>query len=163
MNTAKGVKADTLFLIFYIGQERFALAAREVAEVLPRIALKPVAHAPAWVAGVFAHRGQMVPVLDVSCLTFGEPARARTSTRLVLVHYPGQRLLGLLLEQASDTLRLPAEQFRALGLDNRRAPYLGPVYPAEDGLIQWVKVDALLEEPVRQLLYAGPAQGAEHG
>ncbi|MFF7706898.1 chemotaxis protein CheW [Pseudomonas sp. NPDC007930] len=162
MNSAPKVKADTLFLIFHIGQERFALAARDVAEVLPRIALKPVPQAPQWVAGVFAHRGQMVPVLDISHLTFGQPARARTSTRLVLVSYPGARLLGLILEQASDTLRLPAAQFRALGLDNRRAPYLGPVYEAEDGLIQWVKVDALLDERVRDLLYSD-AQGAGDG
>lgn len=162
MNTTKGEKANPLFLIFHIGQERFALAAREVAEVLPRITLKPLAHAPEWVAGVFAHRGQMVPVVDVSRLTFGEPAQARTSTRLVLVHYPGQRLLGLLLEQASDTLRLPAEQFRPLGLDNRRAPYLGPVYHGETGLIQWVKVEALLDERVRQLLYAEGGEVGEH-
>ncbi len=72
-----------LFLVFHIGHERYALKATEVAEVLPRLPLKPIAHAPLWVAGIFAHRGAMVPVIDLSALTFGEPAQARTSTRLV--------------------------------------------------------------------------------
>src|SRR5471032_2410614 len=101
---------NSLFLVFRIGGERYALEAIEVAEVLPRLQLKPIAQAPAWVAGVLAHRGVMVPVIDISAMTFGQPAAARTSTRLVLVHYrpagevPG-RLLGLILEQATDTLR----------------------------------------------------------
>lgn len=73
-----------LFLVFHIGQERYALKATEV---LPRLPLKPIAHAPLWVAGIFAHRGALVPVIDLSALTFGNPAQARTSTRLVLVNY----------------------------------------------------------------------------
>src|SRR5471032_655444 len=48
-----------LFLVFHIGNERYALKATEVAEVLPRLPLKPLAHAPLWVAGIFAHRGAM--------------------------------------------------------------------------------------------------------
>lgn len=35
-----------LFLVFHIGGERYALRATEVAEVLPRLPLKPIAHAP---------------------------------------------------------------------------------------------------------------------
>jgi chemotaxis-related protein WspB len=75
-----------VFLLFRIGSERYALRATEVAEVLPRLPLKPIAQAPHWVAGVFAYRGAVVPVIDLSALTFGQPAEARTSTRLVLVH-----------------------------------------------------------------------------
>lgn len=152
---------NKLFLLFRIGQERYALEATEVAEVLPRLVLKPIARAPHWVAGVFAHRGAVVPVIDLSALTFGEPAPLRTSTRLVLVTYrlggdrPAQRL-GLILEQATDTLRCAVDEFKAYGLDNREAPYLGPVREDELGLLQWIKVQDLLTDPVRDLLF--PAQ-----
>ena len=68
--------SQRLFLVFYIGDERYALAATDVVEVLARLPLKPIAHAPAWVAGVFSHRGQMVPVIDISAMTFGlQPER----------------------------------------------------------------------------------------
>lgn len=147
-----------LFLVFHIGSERFALRATEVAEVLPRVPLKPIAHAPAWVAGIFAHRGALVPVVDLSALTFGIPAQARTSTRLVLVNYQPEswaqaRWLGLILEQATDTLRCGLEEFKPYGLDNSEAPYLGLVREDALGLMQWIGVNELLTEPVRALLF----------
>jgi chemotaxis-related protein WspB len=151
----------SLFLLFRIGNERYALQAIEVAEVLPRLPLKPIAKAPSWVAGVFAYRGVVVPVLDLSELTFGHPAQLRTSTRLVLVHYrpdaaaPGQ-LLGLILEQATDTLRCNRADFQPYGLDNPQAPYLGPVREDPQGLLQWIRVADLLNAQVRGLLFPSP-------
>ena len=148
-----------LFLVFRIGSERYALKATEVAEVLPRLPLKPIAHAPQWVAGIFAHRGALVPVIDLSALTFGAPAQARTSTRLVLVNYQPEpwleaRWLGLILEQATDTLRCDPAQFQPYGLDNRQAPYLGPVREDALGLMQWIGVNDLLPDGVRAGLFS---------
>ena len=104
------VSSRRLFLVFFIDNERYALAATDVVEVLPRLPLKPIAHAPAWVAGVFAHREHMVPVIDISAMTFGHEAVARTSTRLVLVNFRG-KLLGLMLEQG----KLTKEEIAQLG------------------------------------------------
>lgn len=148
-----------LFLVFCIGTERFALKATEVAEVLPRLPLKPIAHAPLWVAGIFAHRGALVPVIDVSALTFGTSAQARTSTRLVLVNYQPQpwseaRWLGLILEQATDTLRCDPAEFQPYGVDNQQAPYLGPVREDAQGLMQWIGVAELLTAEVHALLFS---------
>ena len=148
-----------LFLVFHIGSERFALKATEVVEVLPRLPLKPIAQAPVWVAGIFAHRGALVPVIDLSALTFGTVAHARTSTRLVLVNYQPQpwsqaRWLGLILEQATDTLRCDPAEFQPYGLDNRQAPYLGPVREDALGLMQWIGVAELLSDDVRALLFS---------
>lgn len=148
-----------LFLVFHIGDERFALRATEVAEVLPRLPLKPIAHAPLWVAGIFAHRGALVPVIDLSALTFGKPAKARTSTRLVLVNYQPQpwgdaRWLGLILEQATDTLRCDLGEFKPYGLENREAPYLGLVREDALGLMQWIGVNDLLTDDVRAVLFS---------
>lgn len=152
-----------LFLVFRIGGQRFALDTREIAEVLPRLPLKPIARTPDWVAGVLAHRGTLVPVIDISALSFGQPAPQRTSTRLVLVHYRADParpdlLLGLILEQASDTLRCNPADFRPYGVDNRDAPYLGPVREDAQGLLQWIGVQDLLSDDVRALLF--PPDGA---
>ncbi|MEB0039566.1 MULTISPECIES: chemotaxis protein CheW [unclassified Pseudomonas] len=157
---------NILFLLFHVGRERYALEAVDIAEVLPRLQLKPIAQTPHWVAGVFAHRGAMVPVIDLSALTFGHPAKARTSTRLVLVNYrpdadrPSQ-LLGLILEQATETLRCAPSEFKHYGLDNQQAAYLGPVREDEQGLLQWVRVQDLLSDPVRELLYPAQPTAAE--
>jgi len=130
---------NKLFLLFRIAQERFALDALEVAEVLPLLPLKPVPQAPA--------------------LSFGVAAVRRTSTRLVLVHYPNdqagpQARLGLIVEFASETLRCDPHDFKPNGVHNRATPYLGPVREDSQGLLQWLRVQDLLEPAVRELLFA---------
>ncbi len=163
------VAHGTLYLLFRMGEQRFALDAHEVAEVLPRLPLKPIAHTPAWVAGVLAHRGALVPVIDVGALSFDMAAPVRTSTRLVLVHYRAdplrpELLLGLILEQATDTLRCLPEEFQPYGLDNQQAPYLGPVREDGQGLVQRISVQDLLSDAVRTLLYPLPEeQASEYG
>lgn len=153
-STEKGV----LYLQFRIADQRFALDVREVIEVLPQRALKPIAQAPVWVAGVLAHRGVLVPVIDLSALSFGSSAQSRSSTRLVLVYYRAdpqrpQLQLGLILEQATDTLRCAPDDFQPYGLDNAGARYLGPVRQDPRGLLQRIEVDDLLSDAVRELLY----------
>jgi len=158
---AHGARAESakgaLYLQFRIKDQRFALSVHEVIEVLPRQALKPIAQAPAWVAGILAHRGLLVPVIDLAALSFGTPAAHRTSTRLVLVHYRGGLQLGLILEQATETLRCHPEEFQPYGVDAGEAPYLGPVRQDAQGLLQRIKVDDLLPDAVHELLYTqGP-------
>ncbi|MNF89209.1 hypothetical protein D3C84_717240 [compost metagenome] len=83
----------------------------------------------------------------------------------MLVHYrveplrPGL-LLGLILEQATDTLRCLPEAFQPYGLDNQQAPYLGPVREDAHGLVQRISVQDLLSDTVRALLYPLPEQQA---
>jgi chemotaxis-related protein WspB len=157
---------NKLFLLFRIGDERYALEAVEIAEVLPRLTLKAIAHAPHWVAGVLAHRGEMIPVIDLAALAFGQSARLRTSTRLVLTHYrvdaeQPARLLGLIIEQATDMLRCAPDEFKDYGLDNPDAAYLGPVREDPLGLVQWIRVQDLLSQHVRELLYPAQPSGLE--
>ncbi|AEF21127.1 chemotaxis protein CheW [Pseudomonas fulva] len=148
-----------LFLLFSMGSDRYALDVHEVVEVLPLRRCKQIPAAPAWVAGLFVFRGTPVPVIDLTAHALGQPAVVRTSTRLVVVHYQS-RWLGLILEQASDTLRSPAEAFVGSGLDLPNARYLGPVLKSEQGLVQWVRVGDLLDDSVRELLYAA-AEGSQ--
>jgi len=159
-------QASKLFLLFRSGAAGYGLEAGEVAEVLPLRRLQPIAQAPAWVAGIFSHRGSLVPVLDLSLLLSGQAAATRTSTRIVLVHYRRggagpAHLLGLIVERATDTLRCAPSEFRDYGLDNQGAPYLGPVYQGAQGLVQWVRVHDLLSAEVQALLF--PGNGAAAG
>lgn len=152
---ARAVRGN-LYLQFRMGGDRYALDVREVVEVLPLRQLKQVPEAPSWVAGVFSHRDVLVPVLDLGVLAFGQAAQVRTSTRLVLVNYPldeRTRWLGLILEQATDTLRCRADEFHDYGLEPGRARYLGPVYQGNDGLVQRIRVAELLPGEVRAVLF----------
>lgn len=146
-----------LFLQFEVGEDRYVLDCAQVIEVLPLLAVKQLPQAPAGVAGVFDYRGEPVPAIDLSELMLGRPARARTSTRIVVVHYPdwqGQsRPLGLIAERVTQTLRRDEKEFVASGVENRDTPYLGPVAPGPHGLIQWVDARRLLPPKVRDVLF----------
>lgn len=146
-----------VFLLFQLGPDRYALDVRQVAEVLPLLALKRIAHAPGGVVGVFDYRGTPVPVIDLALLTLGRPAEESLSTRVVVVSYAGSdgvpHLLGLIAEKATQTLQRAAEDFAPTGVTTETAPWLGPVCADAGGMVQWVEVSRLLPDAVRAALF----------
>jgi len=146
-----------LFLVFELGNDRYALDVREIATVLPLVGVKQVPKAPAAMNGLFKYRGTPVPVIDLSQLTLGRPSARRLSTRLVLVHYPDRsgktHLLGLIAERATETARHDASEFVPSGITNAGAPYLGPVVSDARGLLQWIDVRTLLPPSFRDMLF----------
>jgi chemotaxis-related protein WspB len=141
-----------LFLKFRIGGESYALDTTQVAEVLPLLQITRVPKAPVGVAGLINLRGRAVPVVDLSELMLGEPARLHISTRLILVRY-GEHLLGLIAEQATETMRREAGSYADSGIATETAPYLGLV--TEDGgrLIRCIEVQKLLPAVVSGVLF----------
>jgi chemotaxis-related protein WspB len=149
-----------LFLLFQLGEDRYALDTGRVVEVLPLVAITPIPKAPAGVAGLFNYHGAPVPAIDLSQLTMGVPARGRLNTRIVLVHYPDGRgkthLLGLIAEKVTETVRREPADFVASGVTTDRAPYLGPVATDARGVLQWIDVEWLLPASVRDVLFTRP-------
>jgi len=147
-----------LFLLFQLGNDRYALEASRVVEVVPWLALKRIPQAPKGVAGLFNYRGCPVPAVDLCELALGQPARERLSTRIIVVNYPdatgSNRLLGLIAEQATGTLRKNPQDFIEPSVNSAAAPYLGPVIMDERGVIQWVREQRLLSENMRDLLFS---------
>lgn len=146
-----------IFLLFQLGADRYALEARQIVEVLPLVALKTLPGAPRGIAGLLDYRGAAVPVVDLSALALDAPAALRVSTRLLLVNYPlprgGTRLLGLLAERTTETMKRDPNDFHPVEVANRAAPYLGPVIHDDRGLIQRVEIHALLDDAVRSALF----------
>jgi chemotaxis-related protein WspB len=156
-----------LFLLFDLDGDRYALDAAGIAEVLALAPTKSIPGAPPWVAGMFERHGEPVPVIDVSQLALGRPARQFRSTRLVLVRYSPDdaaqagphtggepaRLLGLIVERATQTRRIERAQFLDSGIATPHARWLGPVANDGVGLVQWVEVQQMLSDDVKALLF----------
>ena len=151
-----------LFLVFQLGAHRYAIDASQVAEVLPLVPVTAIARAPEDVAGIFLYRGAPVPVVDLSQLLEGRPAERRLSTRIIVVHCPiggDTRLLGLIAEKATDTIRRDALEFVDSGVVNDQAPYLGAVAPDSRGMVQRIDIARLLSAR-HQTLFASPTEQA---
>ena len=146
-----------LFLLFQLGQDRYALQATRVIEVLPMVDLKKIPDAPKGVAGLFNYRGRPVPAVDLSEMTLGRPADAKYSTRIIVVNYPDENgrnhPLGLIAEHATEIIQRESGEFVEPGLKLGGAPYLGPVLMDSRGVIQWVHEQRLLPEHARDLLF----------
>lgn len=147
-----------LFLTFRLGQDRYALDAGQIEAILPLVAIKQLPGAPAGVAGAIGYRGRPVPLIDLSLLALGRPAEPLLSTRIILLRYPvaaeERRLLGLLAEKAVEAVERDPGDFVASGVEAGMPPYLGPVAPDADGLIQWIRGEALLPPAIRDILFA---------
>jgi chemotaxis-related protein WspB len=75
-----------LLLTFTAGANRYAVDAAWVVELVPRVELRPVPHAPAFLAGLLEYRGKVVPVIDLGLLLGADPCQDRLSTRIILVN-----------------------------------------------------------------------------
>ena len=151
-----------LFLVFQLGVDRYAIEAAEVVEVLPLVNAKVIPCAPRGVAGMFDYHGAAVPLIDLTELARGKPSRKWMSTRIILVNYrdrSGQEhLLGVLAEQATETIRRSVEDFAASGVAADDASYLGPVITDSAGIVQRIRIQNLLAEGVGDHLFRDAAE-----
>ena len=150
-----------LFLTFQLGLDRYAIEATQVVEVLPLVQAKHIPHAPLGVAGLFDYHGASVPLIDLTELTLGKPSRGWLSTRIILVNYrrpSGNRLLGLLAEHVTETLRRPEKDFEDPGVAVAGALYLGPVLTDTSGIVQRIEIRDLLTESVCHNLFGEPVE-----
>ena len=139
-----------LVLTFRVAEVPYAISVRQVVEVVPRVALRAVPRAPGYLAGLLRYRGGAVPVIDLGLLMGDAACEDRLDTRIILVDggvHGGNGLgfLGLIAERVDDVRAVDESRRAVAGLDIQEAPYLGPVYEADDGLIQLIEPGKILE------------------
>jgi chemotaxis-related protein WspB len=151
-----------LFLLFQLGKDRYALDTACLVEVLPMVKLKELPQASVGVIGAFIYHGAPVPLIDLASLALGKPSRLLMSTRIFLVNYlepaGASHLLGLVAEQATETIRRDANDFVDAGVALDSAPYLGPVTTDSRGMIQRIEINRLLPSHIRQQLFRQPVE-----
>lgn len=150
-----------LFVLFHLGQERYAVEAARVVEVIPLLALKRFPQSPRGVAGMFIYRGCPVPALDLCELTVGRPAREHFSTRIILIKQvspSGEQLMGLIAERVTETLRCAEKDFVDPGVQLAAAPFLGPVLMDGKSVVQVICPEKLIQGDLRELVFLNPTE-----
>jgi len=146
--------ASMLLVLFQLGIHRYALDATRVVEIVPLLALRRGPQSPPGVAGIFVYHGQPVPALDLCELTLGRPAVEHLSTRILIIQHHQStgrsQLIGLIAERVTGTLRREEKELVAADLPPATAPFLGALVMDDQGVIQLLDAQKLLD--------AGPPQ-----
>jgi purine-binding chemotaxis protein CheW len=103
----KPVEATEHLVTFILGNEEYGLDVRLVQEVIRLTEITPVPRAPDFVKGVINLRGRIIPVVDLKRkLAIGEVDASARTARVVVARLR-DRLVGLLVDGASQVLKVP--------------------------------------------------------
>ena len=146
-----------MLLLFTVGEDRFGLEVKHIVEIVPYVTLKRVVGTPECVTGLFNYRQDVVPVIDLSKLLAGVPARKNLSTRIILVEYPvndgRQHVVGLVAEHATETVKFAPSAFSASGVGVKNAEFVSSIAMDEKGMVQCVTLEKLLPSAVADALF----------
>jgi chemotaxis-related protein WspB len=143
-----------LWIGFQVGDERYALRARDIVEVIPRVTVRPVAAAPPSVLGLFTYRGRATPVIDLGMLLKTLPVADRFSSRILMVALSRgghDRHAGLLAEKVTDVREDAGDLQPALAL--AEAPFLGGVLVRGPEIVQAIEPSRLLSDDLWSVLF----------
>jgi chemotaxis-related protein WspB len=177
-----------LLLTLTAGANRYAVDVTKVVELIPRVELWLIPHAPAFLAGLLDYRGKVVPVIDLGQLLDVGTCRDCLSTRIILVNdSPGDHnrwnqdregsgeetrearanrklapdLLGLIAEHVSDLTYVRPEQIIPAPVRLPQTPYLGPIAQTDQGIVQLIVVEKVREASLQSFDFGeGKALGS---
>jgi purine-binding chemotaxis protein CheW len=108
----KVAEATEHLVTFLLASEEYGVDVRAVQEIIRVTEITQVPRAPGFIKGVINLRGRIIPVVDLKRkLNLGEVGESRQA-RIVVVKLK-DRLIGLLVDGASQVLRVPVSSIEA--------------------------------------------------
>ena len=156
------------YLTFSLDEEMFAVATRQVREIIEYANVTTVPMMPHFVKGVINLRGSVVPVIDLSA-RFGRAAsriHRRTCIVIVEVEHEGtQQELGVVVDAVSEVLEISASDVEpAPTFGTRiRADFIGGMGRVGDGFVVVLNIDRVLAVSEMVMLGEGVEPGPING
>jgi purine-binding chemotaxis protein CheW len=97
---------------FRIGRETFGLPIAMVREIVRVPEITSVPNAPDYIEGVINLRGRIIPIVDLR-KRFGQKAFEPNKKNRIIVVELGTRSFGLIVNSASEVLRIPPSEVEA--------------------------------------------------
>lgn len=135
-----------LRLVFYVGNDRFAVDSSSVVEVIPNVVLSSVSNSPAGIQGMLNFRGELIPVIDFCRLIVGRPASHVLSTRIIIFENKIQSpfKFGIIAEKVTGVIESDeGDKGFATGLTP--SPFVERVVNEPGGIINILRISALYD------------------
>jgi purine-binding chemotaxis protein CheW len=143
---------------FEVGEEEYGLDILRVKEVIRLREITRLPRAPSFVKGIINLRGDVIPIIDLRDRFALQQQEYTAMTRVIVVDVEG-RLVGMVVDSASQVVRIPADQIQppppiAGGLS---AEYIKGVGKLEERLIILLNIDRILSHQEKAELDRLPA------
>lgn len=146
-----------LFLMFKIGDERYAIKAEKVVEVVGLVNFTNIPQTPGYISGLMNYRGDVLPVIDLPYLLLERAYKPMLSTRIILVDFMVKKkkyILGVIAENITETLTFDKKRIKKSGIKLNTIPYLGKVISDDDNeIIHILEIEKILPEDLSASLF----------
>ena len=134
-----------LLISFEVGDEEYGLDILRVKEVIRMKEITHLPKAPSFVRGIINLRGDVIPIIDLRD-KFGLANEEYTDTTRVIVADVDGKLVGMVVDAASQVLRIPADQIDPPPpiVGGLSAEYIKGVGKLEQRLIILLNIDRIL-------------------
>jgi purine-binding chemotaxis protein CheW len=130
---------------FLVGDEQYGLDILRVKEVIRLREITRLPRAPSFVKGIINLRGDVIPIIDLRNKFGLEHQQFSAMTRVIVVDVDG-RLVGMVVDAASQVVRIPADQIEPPPpiVGGLSAEYIKGVGKLEDRLVILLNIDRIL-------------------
>lgn len=132
---------------FMVGDEEYGLDILRVKEVIRVREITRLPRAPSFVKGIINLRGDVIPIIDLRD-KFGLAAAEQTAMTRVIVADVDGKLVGMVVDAASQVVRVPAAQIDPPPpiIGGLSAEYIRGVGKLDDRLIILLNIDRILSQ-----------------
>ena len=141
----RGESALGQFISFTVAEEEYGLELLGVREVIRVREITRLPLAPSFIRGIINLRGDVIPIIDLRERLGLDAQEATAMTRVIVVQVEGQ-LLGMVVDSASQVVRIPAEHIEQapLLLGRLSRELIAGVGKIDDRLVTLLDVSAVL-------------------
>jgi purine-binding chemotaxis protein CheW len=142
------MEKDLQIVGFRIGNETYGVRISAVREIVRVPEITSVPNAPETIEGVINLRGKIIPVMDLR-KRFGQADVQPDKKNRILIVELGNKLLGLIVNSASEVLKIPPSEIESPGnmLAEGESTYVTGVGKLGGRLIILLDIAKLLQRP----------------
>ena len=145
------------YVKFNLDEFRYVLSISDVVEIIPYVKLTALPNLPDYLVGLCNYRGFSVPVIDLCSLFLKRPCNKKLSTRIIVVEIgegnSPDKMVGLMVEKATEIVKVEDENFMDAGVYGDDLPYLGPVMADSTGLVSRIQPAEIISQIDTKILF----------
>ncbi len=102
--------SENQYVIFKLDQEEFGIDIMNVKEIIPYQESVHVPNTPKFIEGIINYRGNVIPVINLKKRFNIGLAETTEDTRIIVITLGGEKEVGFIVDEASQTIRLDEDQ-----------------------------------------------------